>query len=302
MILSPDRETLYYLNLTDGVLGRLDLASRERSRLKLAEGTEVLALTPNGKTLVAVAPVKDGGRLACNLQLIDPLRLQPRKNWLVPVVPYDVAAADNGLVYISSGSGEWTDISAIGTRGEVVARWGGVWNRSFLQLSPDQKRLYHSTQGVSPGSIEAVLLPNKPDEAPRTYKAPAPGKQALGGEFQITPDGKFLLCKNGTVLRLSSSREGDLLVHTALEPFLAATVDPNAGTLFLLTREGTLERYSYPEFKLQSSQRLGIVATQIASTGKQGLLIVAGFDPKTVGDRPRARGHGDLFLFRIEER
>jgi hypothetical protein len=147
-----------------------------------------------------------------------------------------------------------------------------------------------------------VVLPNRPDEAPQTYKAPAPGKQALGGEFQITPDGKFLLCKNGTVLRLSPNRESDLIVHTALEPFQAATVDADAGALFLLTREGTLDRYSYPEFKLQSSQRLGIVATQIASSGKQGLLIVAGFDPKTVGDRPRARGHGDLFLYRIEGR
>ncbi len=300
MILSPDRRTLYYLNRTDGVLGRLNLTTRERARLVVGETTEAMSLSPDGKTLATIARMKEGTGPLGLLQLIDPARLQFRNRWGVPVVPYDVVAADNGLIYISGGAGEWTDIAAIsGNKGEVVARWGGVWTRSFLQLSPDQKRLYHSTQGVSPGSVEALVLPAKRDEAPLTYKAQ--GRQPLGGEFQITPDGRFLLCKNGTVLRSSANRDSDLAFHLALKPFLAATVDLDFQGLFLLTLEGTLERYSYPDFKFQSSHKLGIVATQIISAGKEGLLIVAGFDPRTLGERPRARGHGDLFLYRVED-
>ncbi len=136
LLLSPDRRTLYYLNLTDGVLGRLDLASQAKARFRLADGTEALALSPDGKTLAAVAPMKEGERTFGLLQLIDPERLQFRHRWTVPTVPYDVALADNGLVYLSGSSGEWSDITAIGPKNEVLARWGGVWRRSILAVEP----------------------------------------------------------------------------------------------------------------------------------------------------------------------
>jgi hypothetical protein len=300
--LSPDKQTLYYLNLTEGVLGRVDLKTNRHARLRLAKGTEVLCLTRDGKTLAAIAAVKDGQTSACNLQLIDPIKLTLRKSWILPLVSYDMAAGDDGLVYISGGSGEWTDIAVVdGQKGEVVARWGGVWTRSFLQLSVDQKRVYHSTQGVTPGAIEAVVVPKKLEVKPRTYKAPFPGRQSLGGEFQIAPDGRFLLCKNGTVLRLSATEESDLAFHAALEPFVSAAVDPALHTAFVLTREGALERYSYPEFKFQATYRLSILPMRIVLAGQEGKLYVAGIDPNTVAEHPRARAHGDLFVYTLKD-
>jgi len=68
-----------------------------------------------------------------------------------------------------------------------------VWNRSFVQLSPDQKRLYVSSQGVKPGTLDALPLPGKIDDKPAAYRAVAPAQYVLGGEFQATPDGRFLL-------------------------------------------------------------------------------------------------------------
>lgn len=302
MTLAPDHKTLFYLNLTEGVLGRLDLATGQRQRLRLAAGTDAFCLTPDGKTLAAIAPAVEGGKSACRLQIVDAQPLKLRQTWTVPIDPFDVVASDAGLVFISGGGSDWSDVAVVDAgKGQLLTRWGGVWKQSFLGLGHDQKRLYHSSQGVTPGTLEALFVPEKWEDKPAVLKASPPAQRVLGGAFQITPDGRFLLLNNGNVLRLSPDRESDLAFHTALEPFVAAAIDADLGAAFLLTREGTLRRYSYPGFRLEATHRLGIVATRIACSGKQGKLVIAGFDPRTVAERPRARGHGDLFLFSLKD-
>src|SRR5439155_24917205 len=122
-------------------------------------------------------------------------------------------------------------------------------NHSRLQLSGAGKRVYVSSQGVTPGTLEALVLPEKPDDKPVTYRADVPRRNPLGGEFQVTPDGRFLLCRTGTVLRSSADRAEDLKFHAAVEPFAAAAVDARAGACLVLTRDGELKVYSYPDFR-----------------------------------------------------
>jgi WD40 repeat protein/mono/diheme cytochrome c family protein len=299
--LSPDGRWLYYLNLTEGSVGKVDTRTGRREKpLRLAEGTETLSLTPDGKTLVAVGPAGDGAGQS-RIQLLDPVKLEVRKSFVVAATAYDVAANDAGLVFVSGAAGDWTDIAAVDTaRQAVVARWGGVWARSFLQLSRDQRRLYHSSHGVTPGTLEALILPARPGEQPVTYRASVPATHPLGGDFVQSPDGKFLLCKTGTVLRLAASRDGDLRYHASIKPFVAAAVDADAGAAFALGRDGLLEHYSYPDFRPQAAYRLGLTPYRAVCDGKQGRLYVAGIDPQTVADRPRARGHGDIHAYDLK--
>ena len=253
LMLSPDRQWLFYLNLTDAKVGKVNTKTARRDKeLKLADGTDVLTRTPDGKTLIATAAVHDG----CKIQVIDPKTLELRKSFWVDVAAYDAVANDAGLLFLSGSKGDWSDIAVVDLAKEtIVTRWGGVWNRSFLQLSVDQKRVYVSSQGVSPGTLDGLTIPSKFADKPDLYRAAFPGRQPLGGEFQVTPDGRYLLCKTGTILRLSATSEDDLKFYTALEPFLAAAIDADSRAAFVLTRDGTLEQYSYPEFKLRSSQR-----------------------------------------------
>jgi WD40 repeat protein len=296
LLLSPDRAALYYLNLTDARLGRLDLTAPGRPReLPLAEGTEAVCLTPDGTTLYAAAP--DG-----KVQVIDPRTLEVRKTLTTSAAPYDIAATDAGLVFLTGAAGDWTEITVVdANRGEVAAHWGGVWKRSFLQTSPDQKRLYVSTQGVTPGLIEGLALPSRPEGKPAPYRSPAAGKHPLGGPLTITPDGKYLLSKTGTVLRLTGEADTDLEHAATLEPFLAAAVAPALRTVFLLTPDGGLKRYSYPDFKPQAASHLGVVAYQAVWDGGRHRLYVAGFDPASLAGRPRARGFGDIFVYDLSE-
>ncbi|HVS36188.1 MAG TPA: c-type cytochrome domain-containing protein [Gemmataceae bacterium] len=303
--MSLNRKWLYALNVTDGKLVKIDaVADRRYGELRLGAGVEALAISPDGKTLAAMAPV-DGinkGATACELQIIDPVKLELRKDFTVAAAPYDIALSDAGLAFLSGGDGDWTDVSVVDADKEaIVARWGGVWNRSFLRLSADQKRLYVSSQGVKPGTLDALPLPDRLADRPAAYRAAPPPQDPLDGEVVATPDGRFLLCKTGVVLTASENREEDMQFAAWVGPFTAAAVDPDAGSAFFLTREGVLKHYSYPEFKPLAVYDLGIVATQAALDGKAGKLYVAGFDPKAAADHPRARGFGDVFVYSLQD-
>ena len=301
LMLSPNRRWLYYLNASAGKLARLDTENLGRpGELSLTPGTEAVTLTPDGRTLVALAGPDEKGASG-KLQLIDAKKWSLRKTLTLAGVPFDVAADDRGRVYVSGGRGDWTDITVLDTaKDTVAARWGGVWSRSFLRLARDQKRLYFSTQGVSPGYVEALVIPKNLGDKPATYRSPTKGGRRLGGDFVLTPHGRFLLSKTGTVLRTGVGQETDLRYETTLAPFLAAAVDVEGGSLFLCTEDGGLRQYSYPDFKLRATYRLPGVGYQAVCDGKAGRLYVAVFDPKALTARPRGRGLGELHVFEIK--
>src|SRR5262249_2460624 len=146
-----------------------------------------------------------GGR-AGEVQVIDPVKMAVRKAFPVQAVPYDLAATDGGVLFLSGGSGDWKQIT-VGDAAEetVLARWGGVYTRALLQFTPKPARLYVATQGVSPGSVEGLSVPARIADKPEPSRSPTQDKHPVGGEFAIAPDGRYLLCKNGTVLRLSAN-------------------------------------------------------------------------------------------------
>ncbi len=311
LILSPNGKWLYYLNLADRKLGRIDTTKLRRAgELRLADGTESLCLTPDGKMLYASATVsghisgllKGNTSLEGRIQVIDPTKMQLLKAFSVAADPYEVVARDDGLVFVTGGSGEWTEISVIDVKQEkIVASWGGVWTKSFLRLTPDQSRLYFSTQGVSPGSVEALVLPETLTDRPVQYKSQLKPDFPLGGEIVITPDGKHLLSKTGTVLKLSANKDEDLQPVASVEPFHAAVVDAETEVALVLTRDGVLKHYSYPDFKLLGSYSLDVTVYQAAFDAKQGRLYAAVFDPKAATDRPLARGLGDIYVYDLKE-
>jgi WD40 repeat protein len=302
MHLSADRRWLFYLNLTEAKLAKVDTQTgRLETSLRLADGTDTLCPTPDGTLLVATATVSEQPPQSL-IQVIDPGKLVVHKSFGVRTAAYDMAVSDSGWVFLSGTGGDWTDIAVSdSTRQTTIARWGGVWTRSFLRLSTDQRRLYVSSQGVTPGTLEAFVVPARGDEPPANYKAAVPAPHPLGGDFVLSPDGRFLLFRNGTVLRLSASRAADMQFHARVRPFRAAAVDPELGAAFTVTRDGLLENYSYPDFRPRGTYRLGVTPFGAVCDGKQGRLYVAGIDPRTAAERRRARGHGDIFVYDLKQ-
>ncbi len=256
-------------------------------------------MSPDGKTMAALGRSRsETGSYITTLQVIDPTKMEITSRIPLPERGYDLVLSDGGIAYVSGAGAEWTDVSVVDLhKGELKARWSGVWSKSFLGLSADGRRLYVSSQGVVPGTLDALVLPARTNEQPLRYRAPGQDKLALGGEYILSPDGRFALCKTGTVLRLAGERDEDMRLHVRLEPFLSAAIDTEGKAAYLLARDGTLTECGYPDFRLRGQRRLALTGYGIVVDGKAGRLYVAGFDPRAVAEQPRARGHGDIHVY-----
>lgn len=297
--LSPNGRWLYYLKSYEGKIGRVDTSSMQRDReLAVAPGTETLCLSRDGKTLFASLslcghrPNNFGNKppYEGRIQVISVPELKLEKAFTIAADPYDLQPGSDGILYVSGGSGEWTDVAVVDIQREaIVARWGGIWSRSFMRLSPDAKRLYFSTQDVSPGEISTLPIPTGSGDRPAVQRFPNREGHRLTGEFLITPDGKHLLSQTGVVLRLDAVAGDDLQHVETMEPFLGAAADAELAVTLAVTRDGVLRIHSYPEFQLQGTYRLGAPGSQVAFAVQQGRLYVSAVDPQALGDRPRAR-------------
>jgi WD40 repeat protein len=302
MTLSADRRWLYYLNITAARLERLDLSGTSPRRdkvLSLVDGTDVLVASPEGRALFAVAP--DAAHPDHSIiQIIDPEKWELRKKFSIDVRAYDVVAAKEDLLLASSVARDWADIAVIDTKAEsVLSRWGGVWTKSLLALSPGERRLYVSSQGVSPGTLELFPLPPRWYEQPTAVKVTSADDHPLGGTILLSPDSRYLLCRTGTVLRLT--REGQVKYHATIPAFTAAAIDPEIGVACIVTRDGTLEQWSYPDFHRERKYNLGLGAMQVLCDSKSRRLYIAGVDPRSVTDHPRARGHGEIYIYALKD-
>jgi hypothetical protein len=203
LVLSPDRRWVYYLSVAlQGVtLCRL---STERRALDLEQplpgGAGALVLSPDGQGLYATTV---SGVLA-----LDPSSLEVRRRTLLPYVPFDLAADNEGRVFVGS-RGERPAILVLDTRreGAILAQWKAPFpGRIYLRLTPDGRRLYLGTSSVAADRLQGLLVAGGPTHQPQ-LEAPAVTDDygLVRGEFQITPDGKFLLNRWGKVYRLPPS-------------------------------------------------------------------------------------------------
>jgi hypothetical protein len=94
----------------------------------------------------------------------------------------------------------------------------------------------------------------------------------------------------------------DLTVLTHIGNLLAIAVDPEARAAFVTRADGSLDRYSYPDFRRQGTYRLEQPGYRAVLDDRHGRLFVAVSDREALhvnryGDRPV--GRGDLHVYDV---
>jgi hypothetical protein len=124
---------------------------------------------------------------------------------------------------------------------------------------------------------------------------------SLGGEFMLTPDGRFLVARSGATFRLAADREDDLQPTAKLPPHLGCTVDATSGVLLLLSQDGlSIERYSYPSLERQMTYRLKSMAHEMAFDGAKGRVYLSAIDARSHSHN-RAKGHDDIHVLDLKD-
>ena len=215
MLISPNQDALFYLAQDDkGVrLGRIDTERQAVDALvPLPKAIRTFCLTPDGKTLYAAG---NGIVLA-----FDPATLHMRRRVEVKADVRSVAADNDQRVYLAE-QGQWTQLSRLDLRGgqPVLVRWTSrMHGRIYLKLSPDQCRLYAGASSLISEHIDSLLLRGHPWEAPPVVGiAVSQSGAPVRGEFFLTPDGRFLINRWGSVFRLA---KGEPYLPTSPKPLV----------------------------------------------------------------------------------
>ncbi len=148
--------------------------------------------------------------------------------------------------------------------------------------------------GLGYGVAFAVLVPDEPDgmpsmEAPGTWPMASPPFMPKTGFM-----GPFFPHHAANVQPVN-----DLTFRFRIGELLAVAADPAVGAAFVTRADGSLDLYSYPDFRLQAKFRLEQPAYRAVLDGRRGRLYLAVSDPAALhltryGDRPE--GRGDLHI------
>jgi WD40 repeat protein len=214
LAVSPDGDWVYTLQVKDSKTvkaQRFNAKGEASGEVALAEYTDVLCLSRDGKGLYAIAhsaPRGGGskpGSVTGTVQLIDPATMRMKKSVNVNLDPFDIDTGPDGLVFLSGAGGQTCEVVILNLSQEspLLATWKGVPSNACLRLSEDGSRLYVSAMKASAAWLGSLNLPDPliASDLPQTRWVMVQ-QDKVRGEVVVSPDGQFLLNETGVVFML----------------------------------------------------------------------------------------------------
>ncbi len=299
--LSKDRKWLYVLNTSDGKLQRVDTAKRtlDAAAVDLADGTEGMCLSPDGKTIYTFASPEGHKAFlekdkvqSGKLQVIDVATMKVTNTFAIEFDPYDMEADDKGRLFITGGSGAWSSIAVVDVaRKALIAKWANIETKSVLRISPDRKRLYLAGSRITSIQIPDDVTKDKAE----IWDVMQQGSAVSSMSLLVAPDGKHVVSPTGSVLRVAKNRTDDLKLAGTVEAWYAAAMDEGAGVLLVATR-GMIKGYSYPDLKLQQAFTVPQTPYRMVLDAASKTLYCA-VEKEARNDARDTAGVGDLLIF-----
>ena len=185
-------KSLSVLNVKTGALVKKLTFSRMQESLFLSDD--------NTKLYVALL---DGEHNSYNFDqqtgavaVIDLASLTTTNTLVLNIDPYDLVVTKKGKLIVTSGSGQWTKISAYNaTTGIELGSASSIRQMSHLTLHPGQDWVFTTDTDSSPSDMNQYDISG----VGITYVKDSPyhGDHRIYGEVWATPDGKYLITKGG---------------------------------------------------------------------------------------------------------
>lgn len=251
---------IYWLNQSDGKLQRASLAKKQIDPLSSIVGTTAqdFCLSPDGHTAYVIDAPNGYSRYRYSggkgtIQVVDLPTMAVTKSIPVAFDPYSVVCDNDGNLYVSDGSGQHGNLRQVDARAGLVA-WSSkfdVYEKSTLRLTGDGRHLYFADDSAMYGVPVSSQLKNLSRANDRSRR----NAQFSGGIFELTPDDKYAINRDGNVVQLGEDSGDDMSYVTSLEGNLAVACDPASSRLWLLaSKDGGLVTYAYPEFKAMKTE------------------------------------------------
>ncbi|WP_456273117.1 S-layer homology domain-containing protein [Bacillus sp. AK031] len=158
--------------------------------------------------------------------------------------PYDIAADDNGVVYVSSGSGQHTNIESFNSvTGEKLSSQS-AYQMTLISMHPSQNRLYSITTTVSPRKIGRYSIAN--GALTPEVRSPYHGDYDLTTDITISDDGSYLFNGTGHIFEASASQSADMVFAGKLDqPYKAIAFDIDYNEFYTADNNNVVRAYDY---------------------------------------------------------
>ncbi|WHZ02393.1 cell wall-binding repeat-containing protein [Neobacillus sp. YX16] len=164
------------------------------------------------------------------------------KSFSINLDPFDIVVDKDGYIYVSGGSGQWTDIKSYSPDTGLERSSYMISERSYLEMHPSQSKVYAIDTSSSPRDITQFFI--KDGKFTGKMDSPYHGDYDLGDIIKASPDGGYLFNDFGNVFT------GNLSYAAQLEvPFndLAFDLDQNR---FFSGIENVIFEYDYSTFEI----------------------------------------------------
>ncbi len=296
LILSPDGGYLYALDLSEGKVYQLKPDTLEiAAQADVPDNAVTMCLSPNGSTIYVGGRDPNLQKPGGTVQVISTSGMKVSTTFSVPFSIHQLAATNTGTL-AATGVGQWGGFALIDpAKKNLTATVNMIYGGSTLRMHPDQMRVYTGDTGLSPADYRCVHLRKDAKGQYETYDSPYHGDHPLGGIFEITPDGKFLIGQYGSVLRLGRTREADLQFAAKIEPGISIGVAKGSNTFVVANAQGFLKVYDLGSFELKKSVKVGKALPKVALDPSKGRLfaVTCATQQGPYWD-PRAVGAGDI--------
>ncbi len=197
----------------------------------------------------------------------------------IDVDPYDIVA-DGQYIYISSGSGQWTNLKVY-SRNTLLetASVHGIYQQSLLAMHPDVGKVYAITTSLSPRDVETYQF--KDGKLVAHYDSPYHGDYSLNTNMTISPDGKFIFNGSGVIFQAAASQKFDMTYVTQLYNSYQHIAFNLSQNTFYTSKDNSIDVYDYATFQRikhyvmsQDIQTLYVQNGQLIVIYKEGVRYV----------------------------
>ncbi|WP_394138206.1 S-layer homology domain-containing protein [Cytobacillus oceanisediminis] len=203
--------------------------------------------------------------------IVDPATFKIKKYFDIKVDPYDIVADDHHF-YVSSGSGQWTNIKSFNkeTGAEVSSKM--IRQQSEIFMHPNKDRIYAVNSDSSPRDMEVFMI--RDGVFTGGYDSPYHGDYNLDTYMTISPDGRYLFNHAGTVFRATALKDTNMKFYADLGTGFNDISFNSELTEFYLTIGDRIYVYDYETFTLLKTYSLS--GDGYFLFNHQGQLVVLG--------------------------
>jgi putative cell wall-binding protein len=205
--MDPNKPVLYSLSDDDNSIRSYNLTTGEEKSIKFNAEPEQMYVENNKIYVSIVHGLHNSynfGEQSGEIAIIDAGQFKLEKTFKIDLDPFDLVVDKNGFIYVSGGSAQWTEIKSYSSVTGAEVSVNRIRQQSFLEMNPNQTKVYAINTDVSPRDISEYYISN--GVITGTTDSPYHGEYDLGdfgnfSDIKASPDGKYLFNSYGHVFR-----------------------------------------------------------------------------------------------------